>query len=431
MLWKKITSALLTAAVGMSLMCGCTADTGETSDGEGFTPALDTNISASFTVIGNYDNFEALEAAILSFQEIYPNIDIVYEKLDDYNSNLETRLASDSSVGMFMINRYNFIISPGIIDYTTDINTIDINFDVINDEAVNGCYVDGKLFGIPLWFKFYGVVVNEDLIAENNLTVPTDLSEFNACCDALIEAGYTPLQQAPNAIVNYYRSMAMNLIKNNCSSSQIESLLNGEEGSAEVLRPVFDLMLEHLDKGYTSIENAAGYEDNYNAAILNFFEGETPFLIVTSQTVTGMEKRESRSETYSANPFEYSFIFTPFTDDGALVYVGDDTGFGLSNNCSEYDAAAEFYRFCYTEEILNQFSEIKGAPSTALNATNELYSSINDIPDDRIAVFGDFNDPTNIIDDVYNDVSSMIYTGEITDSDTAIATFEELARAVE
>ena len=36
--------------------------------------------------------------------------------------------------------------------------------------------------------------------------------------------------------------------------------------------------------------------------------------------VSGMKKRESKSETFSANPFEYEFLYAPLGDKGAYAY---------------------------------------------------------------------------------------------------------------
>ena len=35
--------------------------------------------------------------------------------------------------------------------------------------------------------------------------------------------------------------------------------------------------------------------------------------------VSGMKKRESKSETFSANPFEYEFLYAPLGDKGAYA----------------------------------------------------------------------------------------------------------------
>ncbi len=49
---------------------------------------------------------------------------------------------------------------------------------------------------------------------------------------------------------------------------------------------------------------------------MKFFEGDVPFWVCDTEKVSGMKKRESKSEVFSANPFEYEFTFAPMGDNG-------------------------------------------------------------------------------------------------------------------
>ena len=49
---------------------------------------------------------------------------------------------------------------------------------------------------------------------------------------------------------------------------------------------------------------------------MKFFEGDVPFWVCDTEKVSGMKKRESKSEAFSANPFEYEFTFAPMGDNG-------------------------------------------------------------------------------------------------------------------
>lgn len=69
--------------------------------GAGFKPSLDTNTNSRITVVGNYDNFEALEAEFDRFNEIYPNVQLSYVKLDDYYNMPGTTLESDEKPNIF------------------------------------------------------------------------------------------------------------------------------------------------------------------------------------------------------------------------------------------------------------------------------------------------------------------------------------------
>jgi len=272
----------------------------------------------------------------------------------------------------------------------------------------------------------------KDILEKEGLSVPTNMTELEECCDALMEAGYEPpLQQAPDLAMTFLYNNIAEVVAKEMTADEAAALIKGEEGSAEALAGVYEKLFGMMDKGYLSIDNMKEYEDNYNFAILKFYEGNTPFLVASTQTVSGMAKRESNSEAFQENPFEYEFIFAPTGEDGPIVFKGDDTGFALNKNCSYYDAAAEFYRFIYTEKILNQFSEIKGTPSTAANPDNELYTSLPDVSEDNLILFTDIDDPTDRTKDVFVDVAAAIVEGAVTTPEEATAKFEELAAAQE
>ena len=82
---KKTISILLAALMIMGL-AACGSEKQEPVTGEGFSPSLDTSTECNITVAGGYDNFEALEAEFDSFNEYYPNVELTFTKVDDYNN---------------------------------------------------------------------------------------------------------------------------------------------------------------------------------------------------------------------------------------------------------------------------------------------------------------------------------------------------------
>ena len=90
----------------MLMITGLTACAGEKQDkasDEGFKPSLDASTSCQIKVAGGYDNFEALEAEFDRFNEYYPNVELMFTKVDDYNNMIGTVLngndAPDTHVG--------------------------------------------------------------------------------------------------------------------------------------------------------------------------------------------------------------------------------------------------------------------------------------------------------------------------------------------
>ena len=90
--------------------------------------------------------------------------------------------------------------------------------------------------------------------------------------------------------------------------------------------------------------------------------------------VSGMKKRESKSETFSANPFEYEFLYAPLGDKGAYAYQQPWYGFSVNKDSEEKEIAVEFLRFMMQEKEIDEMASIKGLPSVAENGTGEWYA---------------------------------------------------------
>ena len=68
---------------------------------EGFKPLLDQEISGVISVAGHYDNFKELEEEFNRFNQYYPNVELKYTKLDNYNRVIATTLLSDAAPDIY------------------------------------------------------------------------------------------------------------------------------------------------------------------------------------------------------------------------------------------------------------------------------------------------------------------------------------------
>ena len=111
-----------------------------------------------------------------------------------------------------------------------------------------------------------------------------------------------------------------------------------------------------------------------DGSIMAFFEGDVPFYVCNAECVSGMKKRESKSETFHATPFEYEFLYAPLGDSGAYAYLEPWYGFSVSKDSDEAELAVEFLRFMSTR--LDEMAGIKGLPSVAADSADERYAGI-------------------------------------------------------
>ena len=93
---KRVLTVLL-ALLLVLLAASC----GKKTEDETFAPALDTETACKISVVGSYDNFEALEAEFDRFNEYYPNVELSYTKIDDYNNAIATVLSGNDAPNVF------------------------------------------------------------------------------------------------------------------------------------------------------------------------------------------------------------------------------------------------------------------------------------------------------------------------------------------
>ncbi len=222
-----------------------------------------------------------------------------------------------------------------------------------------------------------GMVVNDTLLEKEGLSVPTNTQEFLSTLAALKEKGYTPIQGPANKIYAELTRGGLNTAL--CSDTEfLESARAGGQMAVDRLVPAFGFLDIIRDNGYTDEEaNAALPEDNYDGAILRFFEGNTPFWICDSEKVSGMKKRESKSETFQASPFEYSFVYVPFDEMGHYIYQEPWFGFAANKDGDDPEYAMEFLRFLATRREIDTMGKVKGVPSVAADAVQaDIYRNV-------------------------------------------------------
>ena len=188
---KKLLCAILIFCMLVPLAaCGGKA---QKESAGGFKPALDPKTSCKITVAGSYDNFEALEAEFGRFNAIYPNVELSYKKLDDYNNMLGTVLESSEKPNIFfsfawMIgsNQYDSVYSH-MEDLSDPALGLDLNCirpGLLNRDA------EGRVLQVPVFSRTYGMLVNNTLFEKEGLSVPTTWTELLAVCEALRGKGY-------------------------------------------------------------------------------------------------------------------------------------------------------------------------------------------------------------------------------------------------
>ena len=331
-----IISVALVACAGSPGSSGSAASSGQASEQKGFTPSLDTTTKCSIAVAGNYDNFEALEAEFDKFNTYYPDVELSYTKLDDYNKVVSTTLSSDNAPDIFFAQEFMLGNESyaALFEHAEDLSDPALKIDL-------SC-VRPSLLCKDEKGGASGILVNEDLFKKEGIAIPTTYDELLAACEAFNRAGY------PTPILAYNVPSAYgNLVG--------ETMYSDAAKNPPTLEKVDDMM-KH---GCFNLDVCNQLEDGYNALILRFFEGDIPMALSSADTASGTAKRESQSEAFTANPFSYALYPFTLTNDGACLLDKPSVQFAVNKESANLDMANEFMRFLVSTQELNDIARAK------------------------------------------------------------------------
>ncbi len=409
---KRAMNATLAVLMILGLMV-CVSARQEAKAEAGFQPSLDTSIDCEINVIGGYSNFEALEAEFDRFNEYYPNVRLMFTKIDDYSNMVGMVLNGNNAPDIYV----NYSWMYGRDQYSASIEhaenladpALGLNLDCIRGNIILNTD-DGTLPMVPVFSNTYGMLVNNDLFEKEGLSVPTTYPELVDVCNAFREKGYdNPMMGFSKEETTSLFTVAIYPFFCATVAQDAEAVkeLNAMDPSAgEYMRPSLEKIAQFIGDGCVDLDACDEIENNYDAVILRFFEGDVPMMTCSGDTVSGTKKREERSEAFIANPFTYSFVPVPMADEGAYFLDMPNLQFSVNKESQNLDMANEFMRFLITSRELNEMALSKGLVSPTKDLSfNSMYAAFGAVPDSRILspeVFG-------LTDDAVKQLRQAVY----------------------
>jgi len=410
-------------------LTACSSKQQETKTEKGFQPSLDTSTKCHINVAGGYDNFEALEAEFDRFNEYYPDVELAFTKVDDYNNMIGTVLNGNDAPDIYV----NYSWMNGREQYKASIEhaedladpALGLDLDCIRSNIILNTG-DGTLPMVPVFSNTYGMLVNNDLFEKEGLSVPTNYRELVAVCDEFRKKGYeNPLMGFSREETTSLFTVAMypffcGTVANN--EEAVKKLNALDPSAGEYMRPSLEKMTQFLNDGCVNLDACAEIENNYDAVILRFFKGDVPMMTCSGDAVSGTKKRESRSESFIANPFTYSFAPIPMSDEGVYFLDMPNLQFSVNKESANLNMANEFMRFLVTSRELNEMAQNKGLMSPTKDLSfNSVYAAFGTVPESRIIS----PEVIGLTDDAVNQFRQALYrvgTGAMT-IDEAVAIY--------
>lgn len=347
-----------------------------------FEPRFSADTKAKIHIAGHYSNFEALEAEFDRFNEFYPEAELVYSYLDNYNETIKSAIAGSSAPDIYMTFQW-MLDKP---DYDAlfenaqnmaDEKKLGFNLSTIRAPLIYR-ESNGKIPMIPVLCGSYGMLINDDLFKKEGVKIPETYSELIESCEKLKSAGYkSPIMSyvdSSTGLPIIYAYFCKSIQKIPGSVAQLNNL---EQEAGEYLRPTLEFIDNFMKYGFIDIEECRTIKNNYTDVILRFFEGNIPIMLCEANTVSGTEKRETQSDAFMKNPFKYSFHIFPTSDEGSDFLNSVAVEFSVNKNSENLAMADEFIRFLIRTEELNNLAKIKRLITTSTDYSfDEIYAPL-------------------------------------------------------
>jgi multiple sugar transport system substrate-binding protein len=412
---------MLLALVMIVCMSACGSEKQEAATEEGFSPSLDTSTDCHITVAGGYDNFEALEAEFDSFNKYYPNVELMFTKVDDYNNMIGTVLNGKDAPDIYV--NYSWMYGreqyKSCIEHAEDLSDPELGLDL---DCIRSNIIlktnDDTLPMVPVFSNTYGMLVNNDLFEKAGLSVPSTYQELVDVCRKFREKGYE------NPMMGFSKEETTSLFTLTIYPYFCETVENDPDAvkkfnkldpsAGEYMRPSLEKIQQFMNDGCVNPDACSKIENNYEAVILRFFEGAVPMMICSGDTVSGTQKRESRSESFIASPFKYTFSPVPMSDKGACFLDMPNLQFSVNKDSAELKMANEFMRFLITSKELNKMAQNKGLMSPTKDLSyDRMYSAFGNVAGSRILS----PEEIGLTDDAVKQLRQAVYgvgTGKLT-----------------
>ncbi len=329
---------------------------GQDSAGQDFTGK---NIEIATYLTGN--TLEAYKELIAGFQE-ETGVEVTLDEYgDDYESTMKIRMASNDLPDIFETHGWSLIRYK---EYLTDLSG-EAWADDLSDAALAVIQdTDGKIYTLMTTGSCLGTAVNMDVCVAAGVdpwAIET-WDDFNAACDKLKAAGYTPIANYFTSAGALANSAGAWLSYEGATYNDNEAILNGT-WDWENFRTVLDYLQTWFDNGYL-------YEDcgtiSQTDAIERCARNECAFIVGIGTSYQTAVTAMNPDVTMAMIPICAS------EEGGArFVGIGEGASFGIWKDTEAMDVCKAFLN--YVAENADGINAAAGELSTLPSETTKSY----------------------------------------------------------
>ena len=412
---KRILALLLLAVMLVSMLAACGGNQdGTTPTGNNGANSGDAQ-NVNFTVPeGGYDGSEVtitfyhtmgqnlrdvLDAYIVEFNELYPNITIVSEQVggyDDVREQISTEISANNQPNIAYcypdhVALYNLAKAvthlDGLIDSQIEITRADGTTEILGlteeqkADFIEGYYNEGKQFGdglmytMPLSKSTEVLYYNKTFFDANNLTVPTTWDELEAVCAQIkaIDPDCIPLGYDSEA--NWFITMCEQYGSPYTSAEEGNHYLFNNETN----RGFVKMFNEWFQKGYLTTQTLYG---GYTSGLFVEMTNTNSYMSIGSSAGATHQRPAMVDNAY---PFDVGIATIPQVDaaNAKVISQGPSLCIFQKSNPQEVIASWLFVKFLTTNVAFQaEFGMASGyVPVIKSVADNAIYAEYLDKAD--------------------------------------------------
>jgi N,N'-diacetylchitobiose transport system substrate-binding protein len=356
-------AALGLAGTLLLAACGSDDDDDDASGGGGgggdhpTYAAPDENIEATLRVwVNGPDTPQSMrDFAEQTFEEQYPNVDVVFEEQewDGIVARLTSSLASEDSPDIVEMGNTQtpiFASSGALLDLTSV--TEDLGGDDLTDALVDSGTYDDSLYATPLYGAARIVIYRKDLFEQAGLEIPTTMEDFIAAGETLQEEN----ADTPNFSGIYFPGRnwhgMLSFLWDNGGDIAVQE--DGEwvgqltsDESIEALETVQQVM-ENANQAPADGDDAEDY--------IEFCAGEIGMMATAAWKLGGGVLAEEGGCPAEMEGKVGAFALPGSGGESAPVFLGG-SNLGVSANSQNPELAVEFMKLITSPEFQEQYAE--------------------------------------------------------------------------
>jgi len=336
---------------------------------------------------------DVLNAYIVEFNKLYPNITIVHEQVggyDDVREQISTEITVGNQpniaycypdhVAMYNISKAVYPLDS-LIDSMAVVTRADGSTEIMGlsqrqiNDFIPGYYNEGRQFGdgkmytLPLSKSTEVLYYNADFFAEHKLTPPTTWDELEELCRKIKDIDPNCIPLGYDSESNWFITMCEQLGTPYTSATGEHFLFNTEENREFVKR-----FKSWFDKGYVTTQEIYGA---YTSGLFVATDGQKSYMSIGSSA--GATHQRPKKDTSGNYPFTVGIATIPQADPSNPKVISQGPSLCIFDKANKQEVYASWLFMKYlttTVEFQAEFSMASGyVPVLKSVANNEVYKT--------------------------------------------------------